>query len=85
MEQVVTVELRVVIAGVAMAERVALAEHLILADDRRRSSSSCRTHIAPVQIPIALRSVVNARDAPGRIDQNEPVRTARVALGLRIH
>ena len=68
MEQIVAVELRVVIAGVTMAKRVAFAIHLILADDRRRSSPSRRTYIAPVQIPITLRAIVNARDATGRVD-----------------
>ena len=85
MEEVIAIKLRIPIARIAVAEGVAFAINLILAYHRRRRCSSRRADVTLIQTPVALRPVINARYTTRRIDQNEPVSTAVVALGFGVH
>ena len=86
MEQVVTVELRVVIAGVAMAKAVAAAGDGVLA---RRSGRIDRARTAiPIlhELPVTAVATEHRRLAAiPHVVQNKPTRGAAVALRLAPH
>lgn len=85
MEQVVTVELRVVVASVAMAKAVTLAVHGELANNGRGISSARRALPVEHLVPVVGTSVVHAHTAAGRIHKQQPVGRTSIAIRTLPH
>lgn len=85
MEQIVTVKLRVVVAGIPMSKRVALAGDGILT--RRRWSTRGAGRASPVLsvTPRPALSTKNSKAACLPVNHNEPACAARISISSIKH
>lgn len=85
MEQVVALDLGVVPAGVAIAERKALAAHLVGARDSGAGRLAHAAQPILAVLPIALGPAEDAHVAGVAVHQNQPAGVAAELLGLLQH